>query len=172
MDGWKCRARHTSLPGHPRESRGLAQLYLGARRRVYSPLNPTTWPGSHHVSLEDVCCLGVPAQGLDTGWKRGSVVCSPPASQLLLGAAFLPWAAPTLHVDSGEVGHPSPPPVPCPRNAAWVQTSQDGAPSVDTAPADGAPVGSPLLGFHVLEETTRRTLHASPQHMTGAEGKE
>lgn len=75
-------------------------------------------------------------------------------------------------MDSGEVGHPSPPPVLCPRNAAWVQTSQDGAPSVDTAPGDGAPVGSPLLGLHVLEETALRKLEAFPQHMTGAEEKE
>lgn len=72
---WKCRAGNNALPGHSRESRGPAQLHLGARS-AYLPLDPTAGPAPT-TFLWGMFPARPPCTGLHVGRECGSAVCSP-----------------------------------------------------------------------------------------------
>lgn len=119
------------------------------------PLEPTAGPVPT-TFLWGTFPVGHPCTGAARG--GGAQLCGllTPLPEHFPGATVSPWAAPTFHVGSGEVGHPLPPP----GHAAWVRSATRlraswGGVLSTQPPGDSAPgtlTGSPLLGLQVVKK--------------------
>lgn len=143
---WKCRAGNNALPGHPRESRGPAQLHLGARS-VYLPLDPTAGPAPT-TFLWGMFPARPPCTGAACG--RGMRLCSllAPVSEHLGGPqTHLGPLPPSTWAQEKQVTHVLP------------QVMQ---PASETQPGSGLPGMEPRLSTQPPGDSARGTLTGSP----------